>query len=85
MAQQEYVCQVVQAGVQADPAGVLVLLTDNGGAFTNTWFSVPDAGKNQALAVALAAISTGNTVNVFCDPPQGNQPTTCHIIYLRAN
>lgn len=53
-----YTCTVNQ--VNAD----VVVLTDAGGAFSRTHFSLPEATstRNQYLAIALTAISSGKTV-----------------------
>ena len=53
-----YTCTVNQ--VNAD----VLVLTDAGGAFSKTHFSFPEATstRNQYLAIALTAISSGKTV-----------------------
>jgi hypothetical protein len=58
-------CDVIRAG--PDNNGVVnIMLTDKAKppVFAVTWFKAPDAVKEQMLAVALAAISTGIQVNV---------------------
>ena len=52
-----YTCTVVSVGPAIDPNTVYVRLTDDGGAFTTTWFT-PIAGMdNKMLAIALTAMS----------------------------
>jgi hypothetical protein len=66
-------------GTETTPPVVYFELTDtaNPPAFTTTWFFAADNAKNQMLAVALAAVSTGSTVYLEADPPKPqNDPLT---------
>jgi hypothetical protein len=60
---------------------VSVFLTDVAGTFGTSYaFNVPDAAKNQILAVALAAISTQSSVSALVDPPPtGGQ---CYVLQI---
>ena len=69
-----YTCTVNEAGPADDatetPGGsVYINLTDQGGAFSNTWFYCAAGSKSYMLAVALAAISLGAQVEVGAFPP----------------
>jgi hypothetical protein len=69
-----YTCTVNEAGPADDatetPDGsVYINLTDQGGAFTETWFYCAAGSKSYMLAVALAAISIGAQVEVGAFPP----------------
>jgi hypothetical protein len=69
-----YTCTVNEAGPADDatetPDGsVYINLTDQGGAFTETWFYCAAGSKSYMLAVALAAISIGAKVEVGAFPP----------------
>lgn len=60
-----FMCDVIRAGPDQNGA-VNIMLTDKATppVFAVTWFQALDAVKQQMLAVALAAISTGIQVNV---------------------
>jgi hypothetical protein len=88
---QWYTCRVNRAGPAADgtdtPTPVIYInLTDQGGAFTGQWFFAEVNSKNEMLAVALAAIGLGKTVNAFVDPPKpgGSPYTQCSRLYVVA-
>ena len=65
-----YTCTITQTG--ANYWGYyIVYLTDNGGAFTNQAFFIPDSGTgmNKAIyAAALTAFANSTNVNVYADP-----------------
>jgi hypothetical protein len=74
MARQEYLCAVLQARVSVGVPGttdptIQLILTDSNGTFANEPFFAADAGKNQMLDVALAAISTQSQVSAYVDNP----------------
>jgi hypothetical protein len=79
-----YTCRVNNVGPAADATetpngGVYVNLTDtaNPPAFAGQWFYFADNSKNSMMAVALAAISIGTTVQAGGNPPNaGNNPFT---------
>jgi hypothetical protein len=79
-----YTCQVNEVGPASDatetPNGtILVNLTDQGSppAFEGCWFYFAENSKATMLAVALAAVSNGATVEVGGDPPNpNNEPWT---------
>jgi hypothetical protein len=79
-----FTCRVNNVGPAADatetPNGaVYVNLTDqaNPPAFQGKWFYFDNTSKTSMLAVALAAVSIGTTVQVGGDPPNAaNNPFT---------
>lgn len=84
-------CRVNRVGPAADgtdtPGPVIYInLTDQAGAFTGQWFFAAANSRNEMLAVALAAISLGKTVNANVDPPKpgGSPYTQCNRLYLIA-
>lgn len=62
-----YVCTIDRIGGYTDGA-MYVQLTANNGAFTATYFRIPDTRLNQIMAVLLTAASNGSTVYVRTDP-----------------
>lgn len=60
----DYTCTVVQAGPSSSSNKVFIMLTDDGGDFTNRWFRVPADRENQYLATALTAIASNLKVVV---------------------
>ena len=75
-------CHVNQVGPASDgtetPAPVIYInLTDVAGSFVDYWFFIEDGVQDEALAVAIAAMSYGKQVAVGMDPPNaGNSPFT---------
>lgn len=64
-----YMCTVVATGQGS--GNVYIALTDDGGAFTQKWFTVPSAdvtSANRYLALALTAISTEKKLRIYTDP-----------------
>lgn len=62
-----YTCTISYAGTNS--GSVYLLLTDQGGAFTNKWFAAPGTSttlQNQMLAVALTAISLEKKIYIYC-------------------
>ena len=57
-----YTCAVNNVG--ATQTGIRVRLTDDGGAFSNTWFEVAPGKDKESMATALTAISTAKKVLV---------------------
>jgi hypothetical protein len=89
MAEQWYDCQVLQAGPASDGSEtaepvVYIRLTDSGQAFTGYWFFAAENSRNEMLAVALAALSTGKRVSAAVDVPVDNNSsyTQIHRLYL---
>ncbi len=89
----EFSCWVNQAGVgtqggtETPNPVVYFQLTDVKGSFTGAWWYAAEPGKNQMLAVALAAIANQYQVNAFLDPavPGGSSPhPACYNLYLMA-
>lgn len=87
-----YTCNVTSAGPASDgtetPVPVVYIqLTDQGGAFTDQWFYAAEQAKDQMLATALSAISTGFTVQCGADPPDpgGSPYTALSRMYLIAS
>lgn len=58
-----HVCDVVRTG--AGWGNHYVALTCPSGPFTNTWHIMNDAQKDEMLATALAAATSGNQVQVY--------------------
>ena len=76
-----FMCQVIRAGPDYD-GHVNIMLTDSADSqvFAQRWFQALDAVKQEMLAVALAALSTGYQVNVnLVSTDQGSQ---CLNLYL---
>jgi hypothetical protein len=79
-----YTCTVNQAGPAADGTEtavpvVYINLSDQSPtpAFGNQWFYAAENSRSEMLAVALAAITTGNSVAVGAAPPNaGGSPYT---------
>jgi hypothetical protein len=77
-----YKCTVNEVGPASDatdtPGPVIYInLTDTGGGFANTWFYAANGIQNQALDVAIAAISGHKDVEVAATAPlPGNNPFT---------
>jgi len=93
------VCTVDEAGPAANPAlgpganpalgpspVINVHLSILTGAWTKNWFFVHEDLRREALAVALAAISSQRRVFAIFDPPNpGNDPyTKLYGLYLRS-
>jgi hypothetical protein len=87
-----FFCWVNQAGVgtQGDnetPNPVVYFaLTDVNGSFNASWWYAVEPGKNQMLAVALAAIANQYQVHAFLDPakPGPGPHPACYNLYLMA-
>jgi hypothetical protein len=84
-----YNCQVTEAGPAGDgtettPPVIYVALTDQAGTFSGQWFYAAENAKDQILAVALSAISTGFSVNVVAvaPNPSGTPYTEISRLYL---
>jgi hypothetical protein len=63
-----YNCNIVQIG--SGWGYVMIMLTDQGGAFSNKWFYIfgsSDVGK-QMLATALTTITLGKAALIYADP-----------------
>jgi hypothetical protein len=88
-----YTCRVNNVGPAADgtetPAGsVYINVTDTAnppGFQGGQWFYFADNSKNQMLAVALAAISVGATVQVAAVPPNANNTPFTEVSRLYIN
>ena len=61
----------------------LIMLSDtsNTPAFTNKWFTIDGAIRNEMLSIALVAVSTGLVVKVKTDVDEGKKPEL-DIMYL---
>ena len=88
---QWYTCRVNRVGPAADGTEtqapvIFINLTDQGGGFTGQWFFAAANSRNEMLAVALAAIGLGKTVNANLDPPKpgGSPYTQCYRLYVVA-
>jgi hypothetical protein len=77
------ICNVNQAGAAGNGTEtavpvVYIMLTDvgTGPKFTDQWFYADNSAKDELLAVALSAISTGKQVNATYDAPTnpGGEP-----------
>jgi len=86
------VCTVNQAGPAADGGEgpnpvVYVNLTAADGSFADYWFFVEDLAKREALAVALAALTSRRRVSATIETPHpGNSPyTQIYRLYLRSS
>lgn len=55
-------------GETTDPV-IYLFLTDTKGSFTNRGYYMPETARNEMLAVALAAVSTGFPVIAVLDQP----------------
>lgn len=79
-----FTCTMNSAQVDAYQTSptVSVGLTDVGGSFGNTAFTVPDQAKREMLAVALAAISTQAKVYALLDPPAAGTPWNCYTLRI---
>jgi hypothetical protein len=77
-----YTCQVSEAGPAADGTEttspvIYISLTDQGGTFSGQWFYAAENAKDEILAVALSAISTGFLVEAAAVAPNsGGTPYT---------
>jgi len=60
----DFTCTVVQTGPSEHSDKVFVMLTDDGGSFSNRWFKVPATRENQFLSIALTALASGCKVVV---------------------
>jgi len=89
-----YTCKVNGVGPAADgtetPDGsVYINATDTAnppGFQGGQWFYFADNSKSQMLAVAIAAISIGTTVELGADPPNANNTPFTEVsrLYLNA-
>jgi hypothetical protein len=73
--------------VYSNPAipQVSITLTDLGGSFVNTAFTVADVAKREMLALALAAISNQLQVSAYVDDPTAGAATwNCYSLGLLA-
>jgi hypothetical protein len=77
-----YTCQVTEAGPAADgtettPPVIYIELTDQAGSFSAQWFYAAENARDEILAVALSAISTGFSVEAAAVAPNpGGTPYT---------
>jgi hypothetical protein len=79
-----YTCTVNEAGPAADGTEtaapvIYINLSDQSAtpAFTGQWFYASENSRSEMLAVALAAITTGNSAEVAATPPNvGGTPYT---------
>ena len=76
-----YTCTVVSAGPSSSSDRIFIMLTDEGGAFTDTWFRVSYDREKQFLATALTAMSGNMKVKVNCN---GVEYGILHTIYIEA-
>jgi len=87
MAENWYTCVVTGAGPAtdgtetADPV-IYIQLTDVNNAFSNYWFYASENSRNEMLAVALAAMSTGKRVTAAADEPVSSNATYTRIYRL---
>ncbi len=79
MTTRSFCCSVRRAG-PSENGKIYIQLSDVGGQFTDLWFTAPDLCKKEMLATALAAISTGHTVNTELDDPV-QEYTQLHKLY----
>jgi len=84
-----YTCQVNEAGPATDgtettPPVIYIALTDQAGTFSGQWFYAAENSKDEMLAVALSAISTGFFVEVgaVAPNPGGTPATEIQRLYL---
>jgi len=68
-----YTCTVVQGG--PGWGTVYICLTDDGGAFTNKWFSPRTDSRKEQLATSLTAMSNGQKVWCSIDITKNEYPT----------
>lgn len=68
----------------ADPQ-ISVVLTDLGGSFTKTAFTVANTAKREMLALALAAISNQLQVSAFLDAPTAGTSWNCYALGILAS
>jgi hypothetical protein len=66
-----YNVTVKQIGPAAN-GEIYVMLSDNGGSFTNKWFVCLTAESNRQLAVILTAMTNSLPLQVFTDPVNGD-------------
>lgn len=64
-----HICDIVRTG--AGWGNHYVALTCPGGPFTNKWHIMSDAQKDQMLATALSAATSGNKVQVYIHGQSG--------------
>jgi len=79
-ADQWYICTVDSTGRHFN-GNAYIKLTDTNGSFTDKWFIIPSDNTNQYLAVALTALSSGNSVRVYADSSQTY--TTVRCLYMQ--
>lgn len=84
MAQNWYTCMVQEVGPASDGGEtaapvIYINLTDVAGGFEGYWFFAAENSRNEMLAVALSAMSTGRQVTVAADEPVPNNTTYTQI------
>ncbi len=79
-----YNCKVVVAGAWPDLVSMVLSETSEPPAFSEEWFDAPDSVRKEFLAIALAAKTSGLTVNVSVVDHSTNPHEHGHIdeIYL---
>jgi hypothetical protein len=72
-------------GTETPAPVVYINLTDTAGSFADTWFYVANGIQNQALEVAIAAISSNKNVPAGAVAPGGGTSTEIQRFYLLAH
>jgi hypothetical protein len=91
MASEWLTCTVTVAGASVGSPNltpipnIFIGLTDTAGSFSNQQFFAANAGKNEMLAVALAAISNRLNVSAQVDSPVAGKLTECYSLYLMSS
>lgn len=72
-ANQDYICYVDQVGTKGGTQ-TRVMLTDDGGAFTQKWFLCRDNRKKEMLAILLTALTSNLQVQIRTDLDSASVP-----------
>jgi hypothetical protein len=87
-----YTCVVNEVGPASDatdtpPPVIYINLSDKAGSFSDTWFYAANGIQNQALEVAIAAISSNKAVSAGAVAPVAGNTTFTEItrFYLLAH
>jgi len=78
---QDYICNVDQVGTKG-AVQTRVMLTEEGGAFTQKWFYCKNERKKEMMAIMLTALTAGLQVKVSADLSSGNVPEIIRLFII---
>jgi hypothetical protein len=80
-AAQDYICNVDQVGTKG-AVQTRVMLTEEGGAFTQKWFYCRDERKKEMMAIMLTALTAGLQVQIRTDLSSATVPEITRLFII---